>query len=185
MKALKWIGVIAIIVGLVGYFGIDYMMKETKKHSQQETISYKSGNFTLESVYCRPSKKGRVVFGGLVPFNEVWRTGANEPTTLTTNKRIKFGEEFIEAGTYSVWTIPQQTQWTIILNSEIPAWGVSGFGGKASRDPEFDILKINVAAIDVPEALEQFTMAFEYNVNLSFAWDKTKVSVPIEFSNFD
>ena len=80
------------------------------------------------------TKKGREIFGGLVPYNEVWRTGANEATTLTVNKDIKFGDQRLPAGTYSLWTIPQQTQWTVILNSEIPGWGVS-WGAKAARNP--------------------------------------------------
>ena len=182
MKALKWIGIIIVVLGVAGYFGMDYMMKQTKKNSPQETIVYKSGNLALEATYCRPYKKGREIFGGLVPYGEVWRTGANEPTTFTTNKQIKFGEQQLPAGIYSLWTIPQQTQWTVILNSEIPDWGVS-FGNVASRNPEFDVVKINAAAVDFPDELEQFTMAFEYNVNLTFTWDKTKVSVPIEFSS--
>lgn len=181
MKALKWIVIIIAILGIAGYFGMDYMMSETKKNSPQDTISYKSGNFSIEAVYCRPYKKGREIFGGLIPYDKVWRTGANEATTLTVNKDIKFGEQKLAAGTYSVWTIPQQTQWTVILNSEIPSWGVS-WGGKAARNPEFDVLKINAATIDLPQEVEQFTMDFEYNVNLTFAWDKTKVTVPIEFT---
>jgi hypothetical protein len=184
MKALKWIGIIVVVLGVTGYFGFDYMKEQTKKNSPQDTIVYKSGNFTLEATYCRPFKKGREIFGGLVPLGEVWRTGANEPTTLTTNKQIKFGNAHLPAGTYSLWTIPQQTQWTIILNSEIPDWGVT-FGSKASRNPEFDVIKINSAVMDYPEVIEQFTMAFEYNVNLTFLWDQTKVSVPIEFSSFE
>jgi hypothetical protein len=184
MKVLKWIGIIVLILALVGYFGMDYMMTQTKQHSPQDTIQYKSGNLTLETTYCRPFKKGREIFGNLEPFGEVWRTGANEPTTFSTNKRIKFGDTFVKAGTYSVWTIPQQTQWTIILNSEIPDWGV-GFGSEASRNPEFDVLKINAGTIDLPAVVEQFTIEFEYNVNMSFAWDKTKVMVPIEFSSID
>lgn len=181
MKALKWIGIIIVVLGIAGYFGMDYMKEQTKKHSPQETITYSMGNFSMEATYCRPFMKGREIFGNLVPYNEVWRTGANEPTTLTVNKQIKFGEVQLAAGTYSVWTIPQKTQWTVILNSEIPGWGVS-FGNKASRNPEFDVLKVNVPVMDSPQAVEQFTMAFEYNVNLTFAWDKTKVSVPIEFT---
>ncbi len=183
MKALKWVGIIIVVLGVAGYFGMNYMMEQTKKHSPQETITYKSGNLSAEATYCRPSKKGREVFGGLVPFGEVWRTGANEATTFTTNKKIKFGNESLEAGTYSLWTIPQETQWTVILNSEVPGWGV-GFEGIALRNPIFDVLKVNVAAVDFPDETEQFTMAFEYNVNLTFTWDKTKVNVPIEFSSY-
>ena len=154
--------------------------KQTKKHSPEDTIEYTSGDLTLKVFYCRPYKKGREIFGGLIPYNEVWRTGANEPTTFTTNKAIDFGGTMVQPGTYSLWTIPQQTQWTIILNTEVPDWG-AGFDGKAAHNPKHDAYKINVAAQDLQEPVEQFTMDFIYNVNLTMAWDKTQVLIPIRF----
>lgn len=180
MKVLKWVLIIIAILGIVGYFGMGYLKKQTKKHSPEDTITYKSGDLHLSVYYNRPYKKGRVIFGDLVPYNEVWRTGANETTTFTTSREIRFADVTIPAGTYSLWTIPQETQWTVILNSKVSDWGVS-FGGKPSRDPEYDVAKINVATQELDEVVEQFTMEFEYNVNLSMSWDRTKIMVPIAF----
>ncbi|MEQ8910197.1 MAG: DUF2911 domain-containing protein [Vicingaceae bacterium] len=178
MKALKWIIGILLFLGLAGYFGFQYMKSETKKISPEQTVKYNRTNLNMSVTYSRPYMKGRKIFGELVPYEEVWRTGANEPTTFTTDKKISFGEEMLEAGTYTIWVIPYTSQWTIILNSKVYSWGV-GFDGEPSREPEFDVLKINVPVRDLEKPVEQFTIKFEYDVNLSFAWENTKVMVPI------
>jgi len=180
MKALKWIVIILVALGILGYFGMGIAKKNTKKHSPEAVIEHKSGDFEMSVFYCRPYKKGRKIFGDLAPYDEVWRTGANEPTTITFNRLINFGGERIAAGTYSLWTIPQQTQWTVILNSEIPDWGAN-FSGEAAHNPKYDVIKVNVAAIESTEIVEQFTMEFIYNVNLKMAWDDIYVTVPIQF----
>lgn len=181
MKALKWILIIVAVLGVVSYFGFDYMKTQTKKHSPEDTVSYTSGNFTASVEYCRPYKKGREIFGGLVPLNKVWRTGANEATKFTINKVIDFGGVKVQPGTYTLWTIPQETQWTVILSSKIYDWGV-GFDSEAAREPEYDVAIINVAVQEIPEEVEQFTIEFIYNVNMVMSWDKTRVTVPIQFS---
>jgi hypothetical protein len=178
MKAVKWILIIIVVLLAAAYGGFRYMKQETKKASPEATVKYERSGLELTVNYCRPYKKGRDIFGGLIPFEEVWRTGANEPTTFTTNQTLSFGDEFLEAGTYSLWTIPYKTQWTIILNSEVPGWGV-GFDGEPSRDPDYDVLKINVPTQELDEVVEQFTIEFVYHVNLSMSWDQTKVTIPI------
>lgn len=180
MKILKWSVVVLVILIIAGYFGFQYMKVQTKKASPEATVTYKMNDLDLSVFYCRPYKKDRVIFGELVPYGEVWRTGANEATTFTTNQTIDFGGEVLQPGTYSMWTIPQKNQWTIILNSKLYGWGVS-WGGVVSRNPEYDVLKINVPVEDLNHTVEQFTIAFEYNVNLSMMWENTKVMVPIIF----
>lgn len=180
MKFLKWLIIIVLIVVVAGYGGLKLLTHQTKKASPEDRIEFKNDNIQLSVFYCRPYKKDRVIFGELVPFNEVWRTGANEATTFTCSTNIKFGEKLLKAGTYTLWTIPQETQWTVILSSKQYDWGV-GWGGVASREPEFDVLKVNVPTIDLDKTIEQFTIAFEYNVNLTMSWDKTKVSIPIRY----
>ena len=106
MKALKWIGIIIGILAITGYFGWQYMKVQTKMASPEDIVDYKQGDKKLSVFYCRPSKKGREIFGELVPYNEVWRTGANEATTFTTNTTIDFGGAVVEPGTYTLWTIP-------------------------------------------------------------------------------
>ncbi len=181
MKIVKWILIIVGILAVIGYFGFDYMKSQTKKHSPEDKVTYTSGNFSASVEYCRPYKKGREIFGNLVPFNEVWRTGANEATKFTINKLIDFGGVKVQPGTYTLWTIPQETQWTIILSSKVYDWGVT-WGAKAAREPEYDVAQVNVAVQDLEEEVEQFTIEFIYNVNLTLSWDKTKVMVPIQFS---
>lgn len=180
MKILKWSVIIIVLIAIIGFLGFYFMRSQTKKASPEDTVEYKAKDLKLSVFYCRPYKKDREIFGELVPYGEVWRTGANEATTFTTNKDIVFGEDSLAAGTYTLWTIPQKTQWTIILNSKLYGWGVQ-WGGKASREEKYDVLKINVPVIELEQTVEQFTIDFEYNVNLTMKWDKTKVSVPIRF----
>ncbi len=180
MKVLKWILIVLIVLAVAAYGGFQYMKSETKKHSPQDTAIYEADQFKIKVEYSRPYKKGREIFGGLVPYEEVWRTGANEPTTLTVNQDIQFGDEELKAGTYTLWTIPYTSQWTIIVNSKMYGWGV-GWDSKPSRDPKYDVLKINVPVQELNDVVEQFTIDFEYHVNLSMAWDKSKVMVPIMY----
>ena len=180
MKILKWSLIVIIVLAVAGYFSFNYMKITTKKASPEETIEYKQGDFKLSVFYNKPYKKGRTIFGDLVPYDKVWRTGANEATTFTTNQRIDFGGVKVAPGTYTLWTIPQKTQWTVILNSKMYGWGVT-WGAEASREEEYDVAMINVPVQELKEVVEQFTIQFEYNVNMSLMWDKTKVMVPIRY----
>jgi hypothetical protein len=92
----------------------------------------KSPKMTAETknvkvTYGQPSKKGRVIFGDLVPYGEVWRTGANEATEITFSSDVVISGKTIKAGTYTLFTIPQKNTWTIILNSELKQWGSYGY----------------------------------------------------------
>ena len=180
MKFLKWFLIVVVLLGVAGYGGLKYLTSQTKKASPEDIVEYKSEDLTLSIFYCRPYKKNREIFGGLVPYDEVWRTGANEATTFTTNKDITFEGKQVEPGTYTLWTIPQEKEWTIILNNKQYDWGVS-WGGVASREPEYDVVKIKVPTQNLEKEVEQFTIAFEQDVNLTLSWDKTKVSVPIRY----
>ena len=185
MKVLKWIGIVVVLLLIAGYFfGMPYLREQTKKHSPQRTATYQAAGITLKVNYSSPSKKGRKVFGGLVPYGEVWRTGANEPTTFSTDHDIYFGEQPIPAGTYSLWTVPNQEVWTIILNSEVPDWGVTLLSGgrKTTRNPEADVARVSTAALNLPFAEEDFTIDFKIiskAVFMSLTWDQTEVLVEI------
>ena len=184
MKALKWIlGILVILVLLFVFVGMPYARKQTKKHSPERTAVYQENGMDLAVAYCSPSKKGREIFGGLVPYDKVWRTGANEPTTFATTSDIKVGGETMKAGTYSVWTVPGESQWQVIFNDEIPDWGVtlSSMGRETTRNPDRDVMAFMVPVQKMDAVEEMFTIDFEENdgLKLSFAWDMTKVSVPI------
>ena len=159
------------------FIGYQYLAATTKKASPEATASYANGvNMTVK--YCKPSKKGRESFGGLVPDGEVWRTGANEPTIFETDKDVTIGGKTLKAGKYSLWTIPNADNWAVIFNSEVPSWGVS-MGGVASRDAANDVVQVNVPVEVLNESTEMLDISFTQTPALVIAWDKTKVSVPI------
>jgi len=179
MKALKWTLIILGILALTAYFGFGYLKTQTKKASPEETVNFQDGDLKMSVFYCRPFKKEREIFGGLVPYGEVWRTGANEASTFTTSQEINFGGEFLKAGTYTLWTIPGEDEWSVILNSKMYDWGVD-FSSKALREAEFDVVKVNVPTWPVPTGvIEQFTIRFGDNGFLILEWDETRVEVPI------
>ena len=141
-------------------------------------IRYKDAYIKL--TYSQPQKRGREIFGKLVPFDQVWRTGANEATELTTTKNIQINGTLLKAGTYSIFTIPQKDKWTIIINSEVGLWGAYNYNAR------LDAMPFDVPVIPIDEVYESFTMQFDHRnevADLLLYWDKTKVSTSIKFIN--
>ena len=127
--------------------------------------------------YSRPYKKGRAIFGGLVPFNKYWRTGANLATEISFSKDVKFGGKTIKSGRYRLYTIPGETKWTVKLNSEL---GKKGF---YEPNHDLDVLEVSATPKTMKEELEQFTITLKKHkkgAKLIMEWDMTKVVVPIE-----
>lgn len=187
MKALKWIvGILAALL-LLGYFvGLPYLREQTKKQSPERIATFEEDGLTLKVTYCSPSKKGREIFGGLVPYGAVWRTGANEPTTFHSVTDLVVEGQALPAGDYSLWTIPGPQQWTVIFNREIPDWGVtlSSLGKKTTRDPQADVLQVKVPVVPPVEGGAEFHENFLIDFTtrgeglfLRFAWDTTQVLV--------
>lgn len=178
----KFLRILLIVLGallLIGFIGLRVMQSQTKQHSPEDTVTLQADGLGLEVRYCRPYRKGRTIFGGLVPYDEVWRTGANEATTFSTTTAIDFGGTRVEPGTYTLWTIPGQQQWKVILNSKQYGWGVT-WGGVASREPQFDVATVTVP-VQVPvEAIEQFTIRFRNSpLAMVLEWDAVMVEVPL------
>lgn len=176
-KFLLVLGIILVLIlGALTY----YMTVQTKKASPVERVKFEEGDLKINVVYCRPYKKGRVIFGGLEPYGEVWRTGANEATTFETNKDLVFGDKILKAGKYSLWTIPREQSWTIIFNSETGQWGVD-FNGEANKDAAKDVLSVEAPSVSIEKEFEQFTIAIESmggEHELTLIWDKTLVALP-------
>ncbi len=150
--------------------------------SPKDTIAFKLNDLKLEVFYNRPYKKGRDIFGGLVPLNEVWRTGANEATTFETNKPLEVDGYPLPAGKYTLWTVPKDTIWTVIFNSKQYSWGVDK-EMKPMWDPNYDVLDLEVPVHKLNKTVEQFTIAFDNttdDLSLTMAWDDIKVAVPLE-----
>lgn len=137
-------------------------------------IVAKSNN--LEISYGQPSKRNRVIFGDIVPYNEIWRAGANEATEVTFKKDGEFAGAPVKAGTYTLFAIPSEKEWTIILNSQLGQWGTYEYEKSKTK---------NVAEVKVPvHGLDKVQEKLTYEVSdssLNIAWDKTGVDIPLKF----
>ena len=131
-------------------------------------------------IYSRPKKNDRVIFGNLVPYNEVWRTGANEATEITFYEDVLFNEIEIEAGTYTLYTIPTVERWTIIINEKVNVWGAYNY------DETLDVARTDVPAKNTAAVVENFSITFKASdsgSNLLMGWDDTFVEIPIQSIN--
>jgi hypothetical protein len=184
MKLKKIILLIFLGIILIGAGFVAYLMLTTKSHSPAEKLEYKDGDLILTVDYCRPYKKGRLIFGeksegALLPFGEYWRTGANEATEVEFNKDISINGNSLPAGRYRFYTVPGKSDWTIAFNSELGKWGYG------EPDYDLDVLVLEIPSSDGSELIEQFTIsatkASENSMELILAWDRTTVSIPINY----
>lgn len=180
---LKWALVILGALLLLAFIGFQWMKHNTKRHSPEATIEFAGDGNEITINYCRPYKKDRKIFGGLVPYGEVWRTGANEATTFTTTADLIIDGELLPAGEYTLWTIPADTHWEIIFNSELYGWGV-GFDQKASRIAKYDVLKAMAPVVSTDGVQEQFTIRLNTSddVDMVFEWDQVSVTLPMSWA---
>lgn len=184
MKILKRVGIVLLGLIVIGFIAFPILKKQTKKASPEARVEYKAGDADLSLFYCQPSKKDRVIFGELVPYGKVWRTGANENSWIETSKPLTFAEGTLENGKYSLWTIPNEDEWTVIFNDKQYGWGVSGGPTKAARQLKYDVLKVKGTVSELDEVVEMFTISFEPGDStghkMVMQWDKTRVEVPFE-----
>ncbi len=133
----------------------------------------------VKVVYSRPSKEDGEVFGDLVPYGEIWRTGANEATEITFFRDVIFGDQTIKSGKYVMHTIPGKKTWTIILNSNTDTWGAFFY------NPEKDVARIKVP-VSHDEPIDMFSIAFTKKIKDAYmvlAWDETRVNIPVAESS--
>lgn len=175
---------IAVVIIVIIATGVSYYLKtEEKSLSPEEHVVFDDQEVTIKVFYNRPYKKGREIFGGLVPFGKVWRTGANEATTFETDKELHIEGKILKRGKYTLWTIPREETWTIVFNSQYGQWGINS-DGEANRDPANDVLTVDVHAVKQDREFEQFTIAFEKiggEAEMVLMWDKTLVAMPFSY----
>jgi len=127
--------------------------------------------------YSAPSKRDRVIMGGLVPYGKVWRTGANQATTLKTDTDLMIGSIHVPAGTYTLFTIPNEKEWTLIVNKQSGLWGTNSYDEKQNLGQT----KMTVSAPKKP--VETFCIVLpsskEQKSTLSMMWENTQASVPV------
>lgn len=156
--------------------------REAKSFSPEEKVRYTKGDLTLSVTYNRPYKKNREIFGGLVPYNELWRTGANEATVFINTEDILINGQKLKSGRHHLITIPREDRWTIIFNADIPGWGINLETGKAYRNVREDELVFDVPVMQQSEIIEQFTISIAEaspGLAMKLRWDDVLVMVPI------
>ena len=144
-----------------------------QRKSPHDTVSATNVSVT----YGRPYKNGREIFGTLEKFDQVWRLGADEATTITFDKDVKFGDNNVKAGTYAMFAIPDENKWTIILNGVTKQWGAFSY----DKNKDKDVAKIKVPVKKLDNIVEQLTISFNAAQAMVIEWDKTQVIVPLNF----
>ena len=151
---------------------------KTPQPSPTATITQKVGVSNISVEYSRPGAKGREIFGGLVSYGKMWRTGANKATKITFNENCVFGGAKVKKGSYSLFTIPGEKEWTVVLNKNTELWGVGEY------DEENQICSIVAKAIDTKDFTESFTIDFgtfqSFSAIMSLKWANTKIDIKIE-----
>ena len=152
----------------------------TKSFSPEDTATFERNSLQLAVHYSRPYKRRREIFGDLIPYGKIWRTGANEATEFHTNHKLLISGQELPAGTYSLWTLPEPDSWVIIFNRVVPPWGVD-FNGDVNYEQQNDALRVEVPVINSNKEFEQFTIGFEEikdEIELIMVWDHTMVALP-------
>lgn len=146
--------------------------------SPKASVTQTVGVTEVSIHYSRPGVKDRSIWGGLVPYGEVWRTGANENTTITFSTPVKIGGTELPAGTYGLQTIPTQDQWTVILSKDAELWGAFNY------KPENDALRVQVKPRPAPAPVERMRFTFEdvtdNSAQVVLAWEKLEVPFAVE-----
>lgn len=124
--------------------------------------------------YGQPSKRNRVIFGELVPYGQVWRTGANEATEITFRTKMKIAGVPVDTGTYTFFTIPGEKEWTIILNKQLGQWGAYEY----DKHKDKDVVKVNVPVLPMKKVQEKLVYEVSRKA-LTIKWDKTSVNIPL------
>jgi hypothetical protein len=160
-----------LVLFVIGYFVMKYWPNST---SPIESVAANNKKLKVSVVYSRPFLN-RKIFGELVPYGTIWRTGAKAATLITFSKNCSFGGKFVKAGQYSLWSIPDQKQWVIILNSQTGQWGTDYSEAK-------DYLRVKTKATYLDKPLEQLKINLideDSKILLNIEWENTKIEVPI------
>ena len=150
---------------------------KTPAPSPTQTIKQDFGLSSIELAYSRPGVKGRKIFGDIVPFGSIWRTGANNATNITFGDEVTIGGTKVPAGKYGLLTIPEKNNWTIIISKQ------TDVTGPAAYKKDMDVIRVTADVMKMKSATESFTMQFANikptSCELHMMWDKSTVVLPI------
>jgi len=141
------------------------------------TLKQRVGLTDIDVVYSRPGVKDRIIFGGIVPYGQVWRTGANEATTFVTSSDITVGGTNVPAGSYTIFTVPNANKWSLVISKKTGEWGTDYPG------PGEDLARIDMKVSKLPSPMENFTISYEKSGNgctMNLDWENTRASVDLK-----
>jgi Putative Zn-dependent protease, contains TPR repeats len=146
--------------------------------SPPATLKQRVGLTDVEITYSRPSVKGRKIFGELLPYGEIWRTGANQATQITFSTPVKLNGTALDAGTYELFSIPSADEWTVIIHKPMSQWGAYAY------DAKNDITRLKVKPVNLPNPIETFTFQIgdlrDESATIYFAWERVRVPLKLE-----
>ena len=175
MKKITLLSVISTLCLLMSAVQINAQI-EAPQPSPTSTLTQTVGLTEVKIEYSRPGLKGRTMFGGHLPYDKIWRTGANASTKITVSDDVQINDKDLPKGTYALYTIPGEDEWTIILHKNINHWGV---GGKKYKEEE-DAFRFKVPSSRVKNKVETFTIDINDIRNeggtINIMWENTKVS---------
>ncbi|KAA9042149.1 DUF2911 domain-containing protein [Ginsengibacter hankyongi] len=168
-----------LVLALLGVFISSLVLAQaedkSKRPSPPATATGTVAGATVTVDYSSPAVKGRKIWGGLVPYGEVWRTGANEATIFETDKDIVVEGKNLPAGKYSLYTIPGEKEWVIIFNSKTGQWGVKN-DESTTEEPASDVLRVTVKPVKSASFNERMKFVIDNN---GFALDWENLEVPV------
>ena len=173
---MKKIFLVAALFG--GIYAGQAQPIRTPQPSVGQTVKQEFALGSVEVNYSRPSKKGRAIFGDLVPYGAIWRTGANSATTISFSDDVMIGDKKVPAGKYGLLTIPGKTEWTVIVTKQTDVTSPSAY------KQDQDVARVSAPAINMSETVETFMIGFDNatstGIDMLMMWDKTVVVVPIK-----
>jgi hypothetical protein len=176
MKTINFWVILVSLLSLINVTAQQTLKVPAPSPTQTLKQNFALGDITLE--YSRPSVKGRTVFGDLVPYGKIWRTGANASTKITLTDDVKIEGKDVKAGTYAVYTIPNKDSWDILLYSDLTL-----NGNVSSYKPESEVLRVTVKPTALAAKVETFTIVLadltSTSLTIELLWDKTRVPVKI------
>lgn len=154
----------------VSYFPANYPILKMNGKAKDQPVA--------RVIYSRPLKSNRTIFGGIVKYGELWRLGANEATEFEVFRNVKIGGKAVPRGRYTVYCIPYENRWTVIINKDNYAWGSFTYNSRK------DLARVDIPVQSTEESVEALTMYFEDRpggASLVMMWDNVKASLPISF----
>jgi hypothetical protein len=174
-KMIAMGGVLALI--LVCGLAVSAQQDKAKRPSPPAQATWDLGGGKSVTIdYSSPRAKGRKIYGELVPFGQVWRTGANEATTLVTPVDLTIGGTTVPAGSYTIFTVPNKDKWTLVISKKTGEWGTD-YPGQAN-----DLARVDMKVSALPSPVDNFTISFEKagsGANLNIDWETTRASVAV------